>query len=84
MLKIVVESGAANRTVRVEGRVIGAWVGELARSCDQLLAAGAELVIDLGAVSFVDRDGVELLRHLAARGAAVVNASRFVAEQLKG
>lgn len=84
MLKIVVESGGATGAVRVEGRVIGPWVGELARSCDRLRASGAGLVVDLGAVSFVDRDGVQLLRRLAAQGAVVVNASRFVAEQLKG
>jgi anti-anti-sigma regulatory factor len=84
MLKIVVERGGTTGAVRVEGRVIGPWVGELARACDQLLGSGSELVIDLAAVSFVDRAGVALLRRLAARGAAVVNASRFVAEQLKG
>jgi uncharacterized protein YoaH (UPF0181 family) len=39
--------------------------------------------VDLADVGFVDREGIELLQTLGARGVAVVNASRFVAEQLK-
>ena len=80
MLKIVVETG----TVRAEGQVIGAWVEELRRSCERVLAAEARLVVDLAGVSFADRGGVELLRGLSGRGATVVNCSVFVAEQLKG
>ncbi len=84
MLKIVIEGNGTSGAVRAEGRVIGPWVGELARACEPLLAAGPGLVVDLGGVSFVDRDGVELLRRLIGQGATVVNTSRFVAEQLKG
>lgn len=84
MLKIVVETGRGTGTVRAEGQVIGVWVDELRRSCDQVLGAGTALVVDLAGVSFADRGGVELLRTLGTRGVAVVNCSRFVAEQLKG
>ncbi len=43
----------------------------------------ASLTLDLGAVAFVDHDGVELLRSLAEQHARLTNCSPFVAEQLK-
>ena len=70
-------------TLRLEGRVIGPWVDELRRSCEGILSAGSGLTLDLSEVSFIDRDGVELFRKLRNRRVAIVNCSRFVAEQLK-
>jgi hypothetical protein len=84
MLKIVVEPRGGVGMVRAEGQMIGPWVHELGRSCDELVGAGLEPIVDLGGVSFVDRAGVELLRALGHRGVAIVNCSTFVAEQLKG
>jgi anti-anti-sigma regulatory factor len=84
MLKIVVESRDGVSFVRAEGQMIGPWVSELRRSLEELVQEGVEPIIDLSGVSFVDREGVHLLRTLEDRGVAVVNSSRFVAEQLKG
>jgi anti-anti-sigma regulatory factor len=84
MLKIeVIERANENPTLRIEGRVIGPWVGELRRMCEPLLATGARLTIDLSDVSFVDRDGIELFRSLRKHRVALANCSPFVAEQLK-
>jgi hypothetical protein len=84
MLKIVVEPGDGIGTVRAEGQMIGPWVAELRRSCEELVQAGVKPIVDLAGVSFVDRDGLDLLRTLGRRGVALVNCSSFVAEQLKG
>jgi len=70
-------------TLQLAGRVVGPWVGELSRSCDLVLGVGGTLSVDLGEVTFVDRDGVELLRSLRGRRVALVNCSPFVTEQLK-
>ncbi len=84
MLRISqVESPDQAVILRLEGRVIGAWVGELGRLCEGVLATGARLILDLSEVWFVDLAGVELVRSLANRHVAVLNCSRFVAEQLK-
>jgi hypothetical protein len=83
MLRIVVETARGSGTVRAEGRVIGPWVEELRRSCEGVLTSGAALAVDLSDVSFVDRDGIELLRSLRSRRVALLNYSAFVAEQLK-
>ena len=71
-------------TLRLEGQVIGPWVEELRGVCERLLAQGQPLTLDLAGVSFLDRDGITLLRGLAARHVALINRSPFVAEQLRG
>jgi ABC-type transporter Mla MlaB component len=62
MLRISrVESPAETVTLRLEGQVRGPWVEELCQACEQLLARGSSLVLDLTDVSFIDLDGVALL-----------------------
>jgi len=70
-------------TLELAGRVVGPWVDELSRSCESVLRIGGALTVDLGQVSFVDRDGVQFLKRLRARDVALVNCSPFVAEQLE-
>jgi len=79
-----VESLDAAVTIRLEGQVSGPWVEELRRSCEQLLATGSGLVLDLTEVSFIDTDGVALCRSLRERRVTFMNCSPFVAEQLRG
>ena len=83
MLKIVFLETADATTLRLEGRVIGPWVDELRWSCERVLATGTTLALDASDVSFVDRDGVRLLRSLTSRGVALRYCSPFLAEQLK-
>jgi hypothetical protein len=68
--------------LQLEGQIIGPWVEELRRTCDQQLAAGA-LSLDLSHVSFVERRGVELLQSLGARGVPLLRCSPFVTELLR-
>ena len=84
MLKIVsVSNGSGTATLVLEGRLIGPWVEELRRSCEQASSSSDGLTLDLRGVSFVDRGGLELLRSLADRRARLNNCSPFVAEQLR-
>ncbi len=84
MLRIVCdESTMASTTLRLEGQVIGPWVGEVKRASEAVLASGVTLILDLSEVSFVDREGLALLRSLHGRRALLRNTSAFVAEQLK-
>jgi hypothetical protein len=82
MLKIVPQE-REGMTLRLQGDVIGLWVEELRRSCDAARRSGEALTVDLTDVGFVDWDGVALLRRLEDAGVLLVNASRFVVEQLK-
>jgi anti-anti-sigma regulatory factor len=84
MLKIVLGPTVNGRAIlRLEGRVIGPWVEEVRRSCDEVLTTGASLTLDCSEVSFADREGVELLRRLRGRDVVLSNCSPFVAEQVK-
>lgn len=84
MLRISVENlsdGAAS--LRLEGRVSGPLVSEVRQHCEQFLARGCQLTLDLAEVEFADRSGVALLQELKRRQVALVNCSPFLREQLK-
>jgi len=91
MLKIstTTTTTTANQPVflRLEGQVRGPWVEELRRACEHVLGenghSGNRLVLDLAGVSFIDADGVALIRELTSRLVRVTSCSLFVAEQLK-
>ena len=84
MLRIDTIEDGGTAIFRLEGRVIGAWVDEVRRSCRDALGRGAAVTLDLSAVSFVDADGVVLFRELASRRVALANTTPFVAAQLRG
>jgi anti-anti-sigma regulatory factor len=70
-------------TFQLEGRLGGVWVDELRRSCDRVLSEGKRLTLDLSGVSFVDRDGVGLLRSLKCANVELRNCSPFIALRLE-
>ena len=69
-------------TLHVEGKLLGPWVTELARSCNELPCPPNRLHLDLSGVTFVTGPGVALLRDLLARGATLAACSGLVAELL--
>jgi ABC-type transporter Mla MlaB component len=69
-------------TLKVEGKLRGPWVAELARACDELQGSSGCVSLDLSAVIFVDTAGVELLRALLGRGVTLAACSGLVAELL--
>jgi hypothetical protein len=85
MLRItVIESAAPSKTLKLEGRIAGTLVDEVRRLCGELLASNhAPLILDLSDVSFIDADGIELMRELTRRSVVVTNYSSFLAELLK-
>jgi anti-anti-sigma regulatory factor len=86
MLKISRDETSNGRTEiwRVQGHVVGNWVGELRRTCDRVLGeSGRKLVLDLRDVTFIDPDGIALFRELSSRHVELTNCSLFAAEQLK-
>ena len=84
MLKITrVVLSKQETTLRLDGRVAGQWVGLLSDSADSALIEGLKLTIDLKNISFIDCEGIALLKRLIARVADPVNAPLFVTEQIK-
>ena len=83
MLRITYTRGRESIcNLRLEGKLLGPWVTELAQSCNELPCSPDCLRLDLSAVTFVDGPGVALLRDLIGRGATLAACSGLVAELL--
>jgi ABC-type transporter Mla MlaB component len=84
MLKIS-QSGTPNHsvTLKLEGRVVGPWVAELRRICEQLMDEQSQLKLEMADVSYIDGDGVAVLTELQSRGVKLNNCSPFVEQQIK-
>ena len=70
MLKITICDSANELRLRLEGRLAGAWVGEL-RQCWRTASSTTALrdaVLDLRDVDFVDSDGQALLAEMHQEG----------------
>jgi anti-anti-sigma regulatory factor len=83
MLKIT-KQGTSNgrQMVKLEGKLTGDWVDELARVT--ATEAPARLTLDLSSISFVDSKGVELLRNLISRHVQLSGCSAFVSDLILG
>jgi ABC-type transporter Mla MlaB component len=66
MLRITVEDGEKNQTIKLEGKIAGPWIEEFERTCQSVLPSlGAkELHLDLRGVGYVDANGRALLREI--------------------
>jgi anti-anti-sigma regulatory factor len=87
MLKISRAATTDAIVLRLEGQVVGPWVTELESACHDASHSNGRgalpLILDLQGVSFLDADGIALLRQLVTGGASLTNYSVFLAEQLK-
>lgn len=88
MLRVHVEHGRGFARIRLEGRLVGAWVEEVQRcwQCVRKRCAASAVTVELDEVTFVDSDGQLLLEamfeagaELRARGAL----SRFLVERIQ-
>jgi anti-anti-sigma regulatory factor len=86
MLRItVVEASRSAVSLRVEGRIVSSWVEELRKTCDAHSSNDDEvqLSLELADVSFIDGDGIVLLKKLRTRGVSLLHVNPYLAEQLK-
>jgi hypothetical protein len=63
------------RSLRVEGRLAGAWVDELRRACERHHTRA----LDLHGLQTVDLEGLMLLRRLALDGIVLERLSGYLA-----
>jgi hypothetical protein len=82
MLKISVsEQDPSCRIIKLEGKLLQAWVDEVRRFCVEA-EDGSLPSLDLSGLSFVDRRGAEMLQQLLRQGVRIHACSPFVAELL--
>lgn len=71
MLRISVKEGEQVTTIVVEGKLVPPWLSELSRTWESSVAGGngSPIMVDLSGVTFVDREGRELLGRMHRAGA---------------
>jgi anti-anti-sigma regulatory factor len=69
-------------TLKLEGKLLGPWVGELETACREALATGSPVCLDLRDLTFVDTEGARLLASVIRDGAQVTGCSGFIAGML--
>jgi ABC-type transporter Mla MlaB component len=70
-------------TLQLDGRVSGQWVGLLRETAESALDEGLTVCVDLKNISFIDCEGIALIRNLIERGVRHANAPLFVADQIR-
>jgi len=80
--RIDVDDSDLIQTLKLEGKLLGPWVDELIRACEEPRTPPSCLRLDLSAVTFIDSAGAKLLDDLIRQGARVVGCSGFIAEML--
>jgi ABC-type transporter Mla MlaB component len=84
MLKITRVAGSNQEvTLHLDGRVADQWIELLSECSESVLEEGLRLTLDLENISFIDCEGLALIKNLMGRGVRQVNAPLFVAEQLR-
>jgi anti-anti-sigma regulatory factor len=67
----------------VEGRIVAEWVSVLERECWLAFEDSRPVRLDLSAVTFIDRRGVDVLRHLGAKEFEVIKCPELIRELLR-
>ena len=70
-------------SLQLDGRVSGQWVELLRETAESALDEGVGLSLDLKNISFIDCEGIALVRNLIERGVRHTNPPLFVAEQIR-
>lgn len=70
-------------TLQLDGRVSGQWVELLRETAESVLRQGVRLNVDLKNISFIDCEGVALIKNLIERAVRHINPPLFIAEQIK-
>jgi len=86
MLRITVQDGIDEVTLKLEGTLAGTWVSEL-EDCWRATAsklAGRSLRVQLSAVEHVDNAGMYLLALLRLRGVQLTASGAMMTEVVRG
>ncbi|NKE70281.1 STAS domain-containing protein [Candidatus Manganitrophus noduliformans] len=84
MLKVTrVAENDKTVTLKLEGRIVGEWIDMLERECKVCLGKRSKLILDLSAVGFVDKRGVEMLKAVQGDRVRLTGCSLFLSELLR-
>ena len=69
-------------TLKVEGRIVEAWVRELKRECDSCLEERDLVILDLSGVNFIDETGIRNFKRMIGNRIKLVGCSSFLSKLL--
>jgi hypothetical protein len=78
VLRISIKDDTPVATLKIEGKLVGAWAMELGKTWQDLLASAKQkpLRLDIRGVTFADQKGTDILREIVrATGAEVLSDS---------
>jgi anti-anti-sigma regulatory factor len=80
MLKITISRTASEERWTVHGRLVAPWVHELKATWKKShgAARGQRCVVNLDEVTFIDKRGEQVLRHMSKQGAQFVARDVYV------
>jgi hypothetical protein len=70
-------------TLKLEGSLLGPWVGIVRDACTQSDSLPRRPTLDLAGVTYADAAGTQLLRDLLREGFEIVACSSFLCELLQ-
>ena len=73
---------AGTTTMAVEGRIVSEWIEVVETECQGLLSQGQHVLLDFSGVTFVEAEGVRMIRRLLHNGCGVVNGPPFIQQLL--
>ncbi len=68
--------------LKLEGRIAEDWVALLEQECLRSLREKKTVVLDLSAVTFIERRGVEMLKRIATERLRMTNCSPLIEDLL--
>lgn len=83
MLRITPNQSPGRLTLKLEGKLLAPWIGELLAAAASFDSFAGQRGLDLSELTFADDAGVRALRDLAVRGFSILSCSQFVSELLQ-
>lgn len=68
--------------LKLEGRIAEDWVALLEQECLRSLRGKKTVVLDLSAVTFIERRGVEMLKRIATKRLRIANSPPLIEDLL--
>lgn len=79
MFKLTVDGDHTRHlTLRLEGRLTGAWVDEFAAALGKAMSKETDVTLNLDGLTFADDRGVAVIRNAVDEGARLGGGSQFI------
>jgi len=79
-----ISESADSVTLKVEGRIVFEWVTTLQQHCLKWLQGKREVLLDFSGVTYIDLNGVAMLKRMISPKLRLINSSALITELLNG